>query len=120
LNTSLTKVSIWADTGIETVDVVDSVLRVGVDVGEDRGTYVGVGLGIAAALAVAVASRIGGLVTGPNGAAIGVGADVGATKVDVSDGLLHAEMMAITVKIIGMTLVFRSTLCSLRVAPDAF
>ena len=87
--------------------------------GEDRGTYVGVGLGIAAALAVAVASRIGGLVTGPNGAAIGVGADVGATKVDVSDGLLHAEMMAITVKIIGMTLVFRFTLCSLRVALDA-
>ena len=88
-------------------------------VGEGRGIYVGVGLGIAAG--VAVASRVGGLVAGSfNGTAIGDGADVGATKVDVSDGPLHAEMMAITVKIMGMTLVFRSTLCSLDLALCAF
>ena len=88
-------------------------------VDEGRGIYVGVGLGIAAG--VAVASRVGGLVAGSfNGTAIGDGADVGGTKVDVSDGPLHAEMMAITVKIIGMTLELRSTLCSLRAALDAF
>ena len=90
-------------------------------VGESRGIYVGVGLGIAAGVAVAVASRVGGLVAGSfNGTAIGDGADVGATKVVVSGGPLHAEMMAITAKIIGMTLVLRSTLCSLRAALDAF
>ena len=88
-------------------------------VGEGRSIYIGVGLGIAAGMAVA--SRVGGLVAGSfNGAAIGDGADVGATKADVSAGPLHAEMMAITVKIIGMTLVLRSTLCSLRAALDAF
>ena len=90
---------------------------------EGRGIYVGVGLGIAVAVAVAVAvaSRVGVLVAGSfNGTAIGDGADVGGTKVDVSDGPLHAEMMAITVKIIGMTLELRSTLCSLRAALDAF
>ncbi|MEC9140886.1 MAG: hypothetical protein VX724_03905 [Chloroflexota bacterium] len=90
-------------------------------VGEGRGIYVGVGLGVAAAVAVAVASRVGGLVAGSfNGTAIGDGEGVRATKVDVSDGPLHAEMMAITVKIIRMTLGLRSTLCSLRAALDAF
>ena len=88
-------------------------------VGEGRGIYVGVGFGIATG--VAVASMVGELVAGSfNSTAIGDGADVGATKVDVSDGPLHAEMMATTVKIIAMTLVFRSTLCSLRAALDAF
>ena len=89
-------------------------------VGEGRGMYVGVGLGIAAGVGVVMASRVGGLVAGSfNGTAIGDGADVGTTKVDVLDGPLHAEMMAITVKIIGMTLGLRSTLCSLRAALDA-
>ena len=92
-------------------------------VDEGRGIYVGVGLGIAAGvgMCLGVASRVGGLLAGSfNGTAIGDGADVGATKADVSAGPLHAEMMAITVKIIGMTLVLRSTLCSLRAALDAF
>ena len=119
LNTSLTKVSIWADTGIEAVDVVDSVFRIGLDVGEGRGINVDVGFGITAG--EALVSRVGGLVAASfNGAAIADGADVGATKLDDSDGPLHAEIMAITVKIMGMTLVFRSTLCSLYLALCAF
>ena len=90
------------------VDGVDSVFRIGLDVGEGRGTNVGVGIGIAKG--VAVASRFGGSAMGVfNGATIAKGADVGVTMMDGSDESLQADMMAITIKIIGMTLVFRST-----------
>ena len=107
LNTSLTKLSIWTDKCIDPV-VVDSVFTIGLDVGEGRGTNVGVGIGIAKG--VAVVSRFGGSAMGVfNGATIAKGADVGVTMMDGSDESLQADMMAITIKIIGMTLVFRST-----------
>ena len=119
LNTSLTKVSIWTDKGIDPVDIVDSVSRIALDVGEGLGTNVGVGMVIAKG--VAVAFGVGGLAVGLlNGVGIAVGANVGETMVDVSDGSLQAEMRASTIKMIGMTFVFRSTCCSLHVSLDAF
>ena len=100
--------SIWTDKGIDPVDVVGSVFGTGLNVGEGRGTNVGVAIGVATG--VTVASRIGGLaVVSFNGVAIAGGTNVGATMVDSLDGSLQAEIMAITIKIIGMTLIFRFT-----------
>jgi len=109
-------VSIGTDTGVETIDVVDSVVRIGV--GEGRATNVGVGFGIATG--VVVAPGVGELITDPSkGVAIGDGVNAVATIAFSSAGLAQAAMIAITENHIIITLGFRLTSCSLRVALGA-